>query len=306
VNNAIENQIRQLARGSSVSSSIALVDELTRLGLDFQIVEGFAHLTKKVELLDDARISSQTHSEFALNLQWSIDSTNDHLMKSGIAADSVGICMAEQQNAGKGRRGKVWVSPFGQNIYLSLGRHFTGAAAGLMGLSLVIGVCVVRTLRNLGIESVGLKWPNDIILDSGKLAGILVEVGKSSRESTFVVMGIGINLELGDEDARQIDQPFSTIGQRSEVSRNDLASKLIDSLIPALLKFEKEGFVPFHEEWNSFNVYREEEVVILRGDDRIHGTDAGVDQGGRYLLKTSKGTESFNAGEVSLRLRNSS
>ena len=118
-------------------------------------------------------------------------------------------------------------------------------------------------------------------------------------------MGIGINLDLDEDNARQIEQPWSVVAGYAQVARNDLAARLIDSLVPALTLFEQEGFESFREEWNSNNVYKDQEVVILQGENRIRGVDAGVDGSGNYLLDTGNGIETFNAGEVSLRLESS-
>ena len=302
MNKDTEKQIRRLISGEASELSSSLTNELVALGLNYQVKGGIVNLAEDIELLGYDRILDGITSDVSLDLHWSIESTNDYLMKAGVARGSTAVCMAEQQIAGRGRRGKVWISPFGKNIYMSLGRYFDGGASGLVGLSLVIGSCVVATLRALGVESVGLKWPNDIILGAGKLGGILVELGKLNKESTFVVMGIGINLELSEESSRQIDQPWSHIGDDATISRNDLAAGLIESLMTAFYRFEKDGFISFAEEWNSNNVYKGQEVVILQGEDRIGGIDAGVDHSGNYLLETATGVQVFNAGEVSLRL----
>ena len=305
VNKDTETQIRKLISAGTAPASSSLKSGLSAIGLTFQEQDSLLCLTDAIELLDTKKILDQSRYKPSLDIQWSIGSTNDYLMKTGGERESIVVCMAEQQIAGKGRRGKVWVSPFGKNIYMSLGKHFSGSASGLMGLSLVIGSCVVQTLRDLGIQSIGLKWPNDIIFDGGKLAGILVEIGKASEGSVYVVMGIGINLDLDEDNARQIEQPWSVIGHHAQVSRNDLAARLIDSLVPALTTFEKAGFESFRGEWNQNNVYKGCEVVILQGEDRIKGIDAGVDSDGNYLLETGTGIRIFSAGEVSLRLDDS-
>jgi len=303
VNKETENKIRKLINGEVLPVTTELKNDLSALGLKFKVRDEFVRLEDNIELLDYNSILNQTAPGFYLDLQWSIQSTNDYLMNVGASAESVVVCLAEQQLAGKGRRGKVWISPFGKNIYMSISRQFATGASGLMGLSLVIGLSVVKTLKEIGIGQVGLKWPNDIILDAGKLAGILVELGKTTSQSTFAVMGIGINMELDEEDSRQIDQPWSAIANKEIVSRNELVARLIDSILPTLVIFEREGFASFCEDWNSNNVYRGQEVMVLGGKNGISGIDAGVDENGNYLLETDTGIQIFNAGEVSLRLR---
>ena len=222
-------------------------------------------------------------------------------MKTG--PDSVVVCLAEQQQAGKGRRGKKWVSPFGKNIYLSVGKSFSRRISDLGGLSLVAGTQVVKTLHACGLQDAGLKWPNDIILGKGKLAGILVELGVPASNHVFAVVGVGVNFSMQEKDGREIDQPWSAVDQYSSVSRNEMVGKLTENLLQGMELFEVEGFSAFHEDWSRYNLYDGRDVVIHRGAERIDGRDVGVDEDGNLLLETVNGIQVFNAGEVSLRTR---
>ncbi len=298
---SIEDSIRSLVRGAGVEASVELTKELEQLGLGFREQMGQVHLSQPLELLDANEILHWVSSKPDLEIHWSIDSTNSHLL--GKKPKTVTICLAEQQLAGRGRRGKSWVSPFGKNIYLSLGREFRRQITDLGGLSLVVGTQVVKTLHACGLKDTGLKWPNDILLKGGKLAGILVELGAPADGGMFAVIGVGINLSLQEADSQQIDQPHTTVEQYGSVSRNELTGKLCENLLQAMTVFERDGFAAYHEEWNHYNLYRGRQVMIHRGEERIDGIDTGVDENGNLLLKTTEGVRVFNAGEVSLRAR---
>jgi BirA family biotin operon repressor/biotin-[acetyl-CoA-carboxylase] ligase len=215
--------------------------------------------------------------------------------------DSTIVCLAEQQEAGKGRRGKTWVSPFGKNIYLSVGTKFRRRTSELGGLSLVIGIQVIKTLRNLGLDNIGLKWPNDVLLLKGKLAGILVELKREHQGDVFVVIGIGVNFELEEKHSESIDQPWSELKPHITLSRNDVAGQLVNNMLMALEVFESLGFSAFRDEWNESNLYRGREVIVHLGEEQISGRDAGVDNNGNLLLETTEGMRVFAAGQVSLR-----
>ena len=303
MNKDIENCVRVLADGSRVESTVELTKALSKLGLEFREKAGLLELSEPIELLNPDVIMRQISSEPRLEIHWTIDSTNSYLMEMKSGMDSVIVCLAEQQQAGKGRRGKTWVSPFGKNIYLSVGKNFTRRISDLGGLSLVAGTQVVKTLHACGLKDAGLKWPNDIILGKGKLAGILVELGVPAGNDVFAVVGVGVNFSMQEKDSREIGQPWSAIGQYSSVSRNEMAGELIENLLQAMELFEIEGFSAFHEAWNRYNLYEGVDVVIHRGSERIDGRDAGVDENGNLLLETVNGIQVFNAGEVSLRTR---
>lgn len=329
------NQIRCLASGETVVSSPALLAELARLGIPVvektvektvekavekgaeeaiqermvdqtdSRLQGLA-LSASLQLFDKARILNELHDPVrqvldVFDVHWTIDSTNnDLLQRAGSSGFHGAVSLAEQQLAGKGRRGKQWVSPFGKNIYMSIGWQFRTPVAALGGLSLVAGMSVVDSLRGLGVTDVGLKWPNDVILARGKLAGILVEV-VPGRDVVNVVLGIGINLALSAVDARSIDQPWSVVPEPVRSSRNEIVSVLLNHLVPALQAFEASGFEPCSAAWPQYNQYRGQAVEVRLGERVIHGVDHGIDASGQLLLLTKDGVQSFNAGEVSLR-----
>jgi BirA family biotin operon repressor/biotin-[acetyl-CoA-carboxylase] ligase len=303
----IQSMIRELAAGDVVPASQGLTSSLQALGIGYTEDDGVVSLERPLELLDAHRIehglSATTRKTLSkLEILWSVDSTNSWLVTRAHESGFHGsVCLAEQQLAGKGRRGRHWVSPFGKSIYLSVGWRMSTRKIGIGGLSLVVGMLVVSALRDLGIEGVGLKWPNDVLVRGGKLAGILVEVAASRRGEANLVIGVGVNLRLDDRDARQIGQQFATVAEQMSVSRNELVSRLIDYIFIGLAGFQQAGFAPYVGQWAEFDVYEGLDVRINVAGKDIHGVDRGVDDEGNLLLDTADGVQAFNAGEVSLR-----
>ena len=260
-----------------------------------------------------SRCSADHYQRVALEIHARIGSTNSHVMaKLDVPEDTIHLCLAEMQTAGRGRRGRSWVSPSGKNIYLSIGLFIKRTLADLGGLSLVSGICVVEVLRRLGIRDAGLKWPNDLLLEGGKLGGLLVELhtpalskkeaDKKDLPGTGVVIGIGINLALSPEEASLIEQPWSQLSSRLEVSRNQLAGELVGEILTAIEAFTAAGFAPFMDLWREYNLYAGKEVEVLSGEQRLRGIDGGVNGKGNLLLDTETGLVECQSGEVSMRL----
>lgn len=295
--------LRQLASGSPVDDTAENRARAAEFGLEIHSTEYGLTLSTPLELLDPTRlynaISPAAHACLSrLDLHWSIDSTNTYMMELGRAADFHGhICMAEQQTAGRGRRGRNWVSPFGKNIYLSLGWVMPQDRA-IDGLSLAVGTAVASAVSSLSDVSVRLKWPNDILINGGKAAGILIEIASGPGPDRKLVVGVGINLQISSADAGSIDQPWSVI---DGVSRNELAAGLISELVAVLQQFTEHGFEPFRERWLAFDAHVGQEVKLIASDKTTIGVSRGVDPSGHLILETSEGTKVFNAGEVSLR-----
>ena len=270
--------------------------------------DGFIELTADVDPLHPDLIFEEIgaqQSRIDLEIHRTIGSTNDLvLQRLEEPGDALFVCLSEMQSAGKGRRGRNWISPFGQNIYLSVGTFLKLPPASLGGLSIVAGIQVVDVLRGFGLKDVGLKWPNDVLMGMGKLAGILVELKAAEKRGTGVVVGIGINLAITPEDASKIDQAWSHVSGQLEISRNALAGRLIERIVVALDEFRQEGFGPFTHRWADYNLFAGEQVTVLRGDEKITGIDRGIDPSGHLVLETESGRSIFNSGEVSVRLAN--
>lgn len=282
-------------------------------GLAFESVKGRGYrLVGGLELLDRTLLEQALSSEARnllteLQLLDQVDSTNRLALSR--AQEGVGrgaVFVAEQQSAGRGRRGRHWVSPFGRNIYCSVLWEFDGGAAALEGLSLAVGVAAARALQASGVESVALKWPNDVVWNGRKLAGILLEMAGDAAGRCQVVIGIGINVAMTESSqAAAIDQPWVDVRTAAgrAVSRNQLLADLLSALLPMLVRFETTGFAAVREEWMRLDSFAGREVAVHLGDRIVLGIAAGVSETGALLLDTPQGRQIFHGGEVSLRLQ---
>lgn len=285
-------------------------------GLIVESVKGRGYrLAGGIELLDEATVNNAMagpakHLLAELSLRQQVDSTNTIALQFAQQGAPAGyVVVAEQQLAGRGRRGRQWVSPFGCNIYCSTIWHFQSGAAALEGLSLAVGVAVARALRAVGLQDVRLKWPNDVLWQGRKLAGILLEMIGDAAGRCQVVVGIGINVAMRSDVATQsIGQPWvdaSTAAGRP-VSRNVLLAQLLSELLPILAEFEDRGFSALHEEWLALDAMAGLDVCLQMGDQTIIGRAAGVGTNGALAVDTETGRQWFHGGEVSLRLHSSS
>lgn len=212
-------------------------------------------------------------------------------------------CLAEQQTGGRGRRGRHWVSPRGKNIYLSLVYEFVRGTAALDGLSLAVGLALVEALEDEGVSAVELKWPNDLVWQGRKLAGILLELSGDAAGPCQVVAGIGINVHMTAEEGSGIDQPWMSLDEvcGRTLDRNRLAAACLNRLAPTLGEFESGGFGPLQARWQARDLLLGREVVLMLGDRRFAGIARGVDHRGQLVLETPLGVQCFSAGEVSVR-----
>lgn len=281
------------------------------LALKFESIKGRGYrLAEGIELLDKAKVISEIpdHLSYCLHIVRQTDSTN--LLAAELARKGATrglVVLAEQQSAGKGRRGRPWHSPFGRNIYCSIVWEFDSGVAALEGLSLAVGVGVVRALHTVGVHDTQLKWPNDVLHNRRKLAGILLEMTGDVSGCCQVVIGVGINVAMANlKDPVSIDQPWTdanTVAGKA-VSRNALASSLIAQLLQLLTEFEVEGFEKFHNDWAALDCTRGKPVTVHVGENLLHGIAAGVDNSGALAVDTELGRQWFHGGEVSLRVQN--
>jgi BirA family biotin operon repressor/biotin-[acetyl-CoA-carboxylase] ligase len=283
---------------------------LKALGVELHSVTGKGYrLPEPMNLLSREQIlaTSQTDREALdkyFDLHLSIGSTNIEAMKKAQAGYSRYLVLAEHQSQGRGRRGRTWVSPLGKNLYFSLMWSFQNGVSALEGLSLLTALVVVRALQKAGFAGLGLKWPNDVLLNGNKLAGILLEINGDKTGPCQVVIGIGLNIKMPQSAGAEIDQPYADLAASGGmINRNWIASALIDGLHTELEKFVVSGFAPYRQEWESLDVYRDKEVQVQSGAGIIRGVVAGVDVGGALLLKTSGGIQAISGGEVFPSLR---
>ncbi len=288
------------------------IESLAEYGIEIIAVSGKGYkLTRPLELLSETQITAGLTQQAAallskLEIYPQIDSTNRYLVECAQhQANSSQVCFAESQTAGKGRRGRQWVSPFGCNIYLSILWQFQNDPASISGLSLAVGVAVIRALRELGLTDIGLKWPNDIYWTDKKLGGILIEVSGEAGGSCSAVIGLGLNLYLPVKETAGITQPWTDLEQiigSTNYSRNHVASVLLSHLLPVTANFETDTLNHYLAEWRSCDVMLNKAVSIYIGNQAIDGVVMGIDDNGMLLLKNSAGEiKTFASGEVSFR-----
>ncbi|RQM60460.1 bifunctional biotin--[acetyl-CoA-carboxylase] ligase/biotin operon repressor BirA [Aeromonas enteropelogenes] len=232
-----------------------------------------------------------------------IDSTNQFLLERVNQARAGECCLAECQTAGRGRRGKPWISPFGCQLILSMYWRLEQGMAAAMGLSLAVGVAVVEALEFLGYQGVELKWPNDLYYQGRKLAGILVEMSGSAGASCHLVIGVGLNLAMPAREGERIDQAWAELRHINPelVDRNQLAARVIEHLQTAMQTFEQSGLGSFVDAWNRLDHFAGRPVRLLMGDQEVRGIARGIDDRGALRLETEEGIKFYLGGEISLR-----
>ncbi|PHM45521.1 bifunctional biotin--[acetyl-CoA-carboxylase] ligase/biotin operon repressor BirA [Xenorhabdus miraniensis] len=232
-----------------------------------------------------------------------IDSTNQYLLDKLSELDSGDACVAEYQYAGRGRRGRQWVSAFGRNLYLSMYWRLEQGPAAAIGLSLVVGIVIAEVLNRQGAaERVKVKWPNDLYLDDKKLAGILVELTGKTGDAAQIVIGIGINISMSSEQQKSINQRWINLQQAGmTVERNKLIAEIIAELKKTLTQFENEGLSPFIPRWLKLDNFINRSVKLIIGEQEIHGIARGIDQQGALLLDINGVITPYIGGEISLR-----
>jgi BirA family biotin operon repressor/biotin-[acetyl-CoA-carboxylase] ligase len=229
-------------------------------------------------------------------------STNADLLARAPGLTAPVLLVAEHQTAGRGRAGRSWLSAPGHSLTFSLAWKFEGGLQKLSGLPLAVGAALAETLGRLG-QPVQLKWPNDVLKDGDKLAGILVETA-SAGGGVWAVIGIGLNLAMPDELEEQIGRPVAAVPWLARMDRDTLLAGLLDGLVDALRLFERAGFGAFTARWNLLHGWQGQAVTILdRGEVLHEGLAAGVDDAGRLLLDTESGRVAIVAGDVSLRMK---
>ncbi len=285
---------------TSINKHIQIIKEW---GIDIFRIQGKGYqLSMPMELLTLSKLQS-SFSQAEVELVPVIDSTNQHLLDKVSELDSGHCCVAEFQTAGRGRRGRTWYSPFGNNIYLSMYWRLDAGMAAAMGLSLAVGVIVAESLREETGADVKVKWPNDLYVNDQKLAGILIELTGQAGDAAHVVVGMGINFSM-DSDNLPIDQPWTSLVKACQhmPPRNILVSKLINNLREGLSLYELNGLGAFEARWNQLDNYLSRPVTIVMGNKVVSGIARGIDLQGALLLETGKGEiEKYVGGEISLR-----
>lgn len=292
--------------GESLGMSRAAINKhiqtIREWGVDVFTVPGKGYsLPNPIQLLEVDRILKRLEDKRVTVLPV-VDSTNQYLLDRICELQSGDACIAEYQRAGRGRRGRRWVSPFGTNLYLSMFWRLEQGPAAAMGLSLVIGIVMAEVLQCLGAEDVRVKWPNDLYLNDRKLAGILVELTGKTGDAAHLVMGAGINLAMRSTNADAINQGWINLQETGiSIDRNELAATLLNELRQSLKQFENDGLTQFVARWHSLDNFIDRPVKLLIGEQQIFGIARGIDQQGALLLDQQGVIKPFIGGEISLR-----
>lgn len=292
--------------GDSLGMSRAAINKhiqtLRDWGVDVFTVPGKGYsLPEPVQLLDEEIIRNQVQKGSVAVLPV-IDSTNQYLLDRLSSLQSGDACIAEYQQAGRGRRGRKWFSPFGANLYLSMYWRLEEGPAAAIGLSLVIGIVMAEVLHDLGADQVRVKWPNDLYLQDRKLAGILVELTGKTGDAAQIVIGAGINLAMRRVESEVVNQGWINLQEAGiKIDRNKLAVRLINELRVALEQFEKEGLSPFLMRWEKLDNFIHRPVKLIIGDREIFGISRGIDEQGALLLEQNGAIKAWVGGEISLR-----
>lgn len=300
------------------------IETLRSYGLTVESDRGKGYrMVDTIQLSDAKKIQSLLSDSFSIAVlkELSIDSTNTRALQLIQTAEQTlpFVLFADHQTAGRGRRGRKWLSPLGRSLYFTLAWQFDRSLAELSGLSLVVAIAIKETLEQQGIAGVELKWPNDLLADAKKLAGVLIELQGEASGPCAVVIGVGLNLslsELSESLDDEITQPWIDLmqlstsldekeGQASSgadpLDRNQLSADLINSIVSALSEFEEKGFAAFVERWRCADFLSGKSVEIEYGGQVIEGEYLGVLKDGSIQIKSGDAVQNVFGGEISVR-----
>lgn len=293
------------ALGISRAAIWKRLQKLKAQGLDFEQVRGRGYrLRQGLSLLDEAALRAELRQPLALEIYDELSSTNDRGLdcaRHNNSVDALAI-LAERQTAGRGRLGRCWQSPLGQNLYVTLVWPFAGGVQ-LAGLSLVVGLVLAETLSANGLVGAGVKWPNDIHVKRRKLAGILVELAGNLELSPVAVIGIGVNGQLSEAALGAIDQPATDWVTETGMAmdRSRVAGQLLANLQTALAVFAAQGFSTFEARWNHYDICRGQALWLHRQGKKQAVEALGVGDDGSLRVLRDGQEEWLHGGEVSIR-----
>ncbi|MFO1376461.1 MAG: biotin--[acetyl-CoA-carboxylase] ligase [Steroidobacteraceae bacterium] len=312
-----EHSGEALARQLNISRAAVWkhVRTLAELGLAVHSTPGRGYqLDRSLDLLDTDLLSRSLGVAAdvpfrSIRICFDAPSTNSELLAAGPPPPGLmDLCVAEHQSSGRGRRGRNWLAPLASGLCLSVSWSFTGFSGQIAALSLVVGVATAMALESLNIPGVMLKWPNDLWVNDRKLGGILVEMRAEAAGSAFVVIGIGLNVDLPaavrtailQEGVPAID--LREVWSNPGTSRTLLAARIVSQLLGALRQFGDAGFEPFRSEWRRRDALIGRSVAVQHADGRILGTARGIADDGALLVATASGVERLLSGDVSVRV----
>ena len=249
----------------------------------------------------EARLDAPVKSAMSgMEVHAELDSTNAELLRRAAQQSGPLLCLAEQQTRGRGRLGRSWYSPPGANLYWSLLWRFPQAPAELLGLSALTAIGAAQALHQLDATDVKLKWPNDLLWDGRKLAGILLESNSTPSAPTSIVAGIGLNIDMPADNP--IDQAWIDLRQAlgQTPSRNAIAAALLNAIVPLYQQAAQGQWPDLLTEWARFDAYQDQTVQLRSPQQTLHGIARGIDKSGALIFETDQGIQTFTSGEVSL------
>ena len=285
---------------------------LQKCGLEFKILDPqFCQLKFPLDLLDIDKIRASIPEQIAslisaIERHDILESTNSELLNSASENVHARICLAEYQSAGRGRHGRQWLAPYSSGLCLSFGWQFQTVIKQSQLISLLPAVACIRVLHRIGINNAGAKWPNDVICNGQKLAGILIEISANKSDFQTVIIGLGLNVYNRSEISEQIQQPWTTIDQQLDKlpSRNELAAMLITelfNLIQMVEATEKEGLAEIRDEWRRYDQLINTPVSLINGNQKIKGISRGINDDGSLRVEVNSEMKQYVSGEISLR-----
>ncbi len=290
-----------------------IIKKLVNYGIDIQSIKGKGYqLNENLTLIDPSKIKKHLSTAIKKNVDITvfetIDSTNDYLKQQPNNNKLFNVCIAEQQTKGKGRLGRTWHSPFGENIYLSACSHFQKDVSELAGLSLVISLAVLNTLQKFTLnETLFVKWPNDIIWNAKKLAGTLIEINAETNGTSHAIIGIGINVNM-IKTSEKISQPWTSMQHINQIDfdRNQIITELLKQLFETLEQFKQNGLKPFIHAWNQHGCLINKEITLTNGASTVTGKAIGINELGHLILQLPNGKkQAFSSGDTSISKNNS-
>lgn len=298
--------------GVSRAAMAKRIDKLRDWGVVLDAQAGIGYrLSQPLQRLDAARIAAALPPAvralaLSVAVEARIDSTNSRLLDADPTQDPQAL-FAESQTAGRGRRGRDWISPFGSNLYLSLAWSFPAWPARLTTLPLAVAVALARALSSLGLPEAAIKWPNDLHADGRKLAGVLIEPRGEAGGPCRVVVGVGLNLAMQAEQAGAVTQPWTSLAAalaargRTPPVREAVAVAVLTELALALQHFQDFGFTPFAAEWRQRDLLRDRRVRFEGAGGTGEGVARGIDDDGGLVVEVDGERRIVHAGDVSVR-----
>lgn len=282
------------------------VDGLRKRGVPIAARGGKGYsLPWPTQLLDASRIAASVPvAAEALEVHWELDSSQSELARRREDLASGHVVLSEYQFSGRGRRGRTWLAPPGYNLCLSCLQRLEAGFGGLSGLSLAIGVAVARALEELGASGVALKWPNDVVTDAGKLAGILVELSGEMQGPCVAIVGVGINVRLPESLPSDIGQAAADLALACGEplpDRNELAACMVRHLQTALEVFATDGFAAFADAYGKRDWLYGKPLRLTGENGAFCGTGRGVDENGALRVATETETVHVDSAQVTVR-----